>query len=135
MFKFLRPFAGRRLTGSASRRPLLRIERLEDRAVPSAAELGPPLPGHSAAARGLASGVEEVIDLNHDGVPDAIYVGSMSYNAKGELLHERASGDWDHDGVVDYTVTVDNMWDNPGRLTSQTSVVDYTSPDQPDSRN
>jgi YD repeat-containing protein len=113
-----------RFTPPASGARLL-VETLEGRAVP-AAHVFTHMPGHSAAARHLLTGRETTYDFNDDGKPDRVIVGATKYNAKGQVLESRAYGDFNYDGVIDYTAVTTNSYDTRNLLVGRTFSVAFT---------
>jgi hypothetical protein len=113
----------RRSERSVGRRPgavKLQLEHLELRTLPSAAPMGVHLPGNSAAARGLECETQLVYDFNNDGAPDRGYGGTYRYNARGQVLEERYSGDYNFDGQLDYTALTKFIYGQGNRLVGQT---------------
>jgi len=97
-----------------------RLESLEDRRVLSPAALGPPLPGHSGAARHLQSAQSGTIDVNNDGVVDRVFGSALTYNARGQVLQAEYFGDIDNDGTVDFIDTYTNPYNSLGRRVAET---------------
>src|SRR5262245_8037409 len=106
-----------------SARVKLGVESLEGRVVPAAHVHGWFLPGHSAAARGLVTERQTSYDYDGDGQPDELYGGATAYNAKGQVVAAKFYGDFDNDGVYDYTVDSAYRYDNRNLLTGETILV------------